>query len=116
MSGFTVKLEYAELDIAKLSDKELSELIRRAMSEFQHRLDNPRFDFVNQPAPKAVAFKPPVGKIAFIKNCLKKEYVHAEMKDEYKALAKEYADWFRSQGYPSDLRGSTMKRWKEYGA
>lgn len=116
MAGFTVKHEYAELDIAKLSDKELSELIKRAMIEFQRRLDDPRVDFTALPEPKAVAFKPPVSKIAFIRKCLEKEYVHAEMKDEYKALAKEYSDWFRSMGYPADLRGASMKRWREYGA
>jgi hypothetical protein len=109
---FTIKHEYSNIDFSALSDSELTELITRAMTEFQKRLDKPVFE--NRREERKVVYSPSARQLTFIENCLSGGYVHASEKDKYKALAKEFAEWFSSKGYPTDLRGSDLERWKRY--
>ncbi len=109
---FTIKHEYSNIDFSALTDSELAELIKRAMTEFQRRLEQP--EFKKQTEKTKVVYSPSSRQLVFIENCLSGEYVHASKKDEYKALAKEFAEWFRSKGYPTDLRGSDFDRWNRY--
>jgi hypothetical protein len=41
---FPIKHEYSNIDFSALTDSELTELIKRAMTEFQNRLNNPVFE------------------------------------------------------------------------
>lgn len=109
---FTIKHEYSNIDFSALTDSELSELIKRAMTEFQRRLDQPVFK--KQIEKKNVVYSPSARQLTFIENCLSGGYVHAAQKDEYKVLAKEFSEWFRSKGYPTDLRGSDFELWNRY--
>lgn len=109
---FTIKHEYSNIDFSALTDSELTKLIKRAMTEFQNRLNNPVFE--NRREERKVVYSPSSRQLTFIGKCLSGGYVHASMKDEYKALAKEFSEWFRSKGYPTDLRGSDFERWKRY--
>ncbi|MDR8481885.1 hypothetical protein [Serratia nevei] len=97
---FTIKHEYSNIDFSALTDSELTELIKRAMTEFQNRLSNPVFE--KRREERKVVYSPSERQLTFIEKCLSGGYVHASMKDDYKALAKEFSEWFRSKGYPTD--------------
>ncbi|PQQ37224.1 hypothetical protein C6H68_14190 [Photorhabdus luminescens] len=57
---------------------------------------------------------PRESKERFIRSCLGKEYVHADMKNKYQDIAKKYPEWFECNELPLDLRGSEYKRYREY--
>ena len=110
-----IEVKYADLKMNELSDKELSDLIKMAMTEFQNRLDLPTVSRNPQQIPeRKVIFSPPDNHIVFINKKKKKEYVHADEKDRYKELASKYIEWFKLNAYPMDLRGSEFRKWKEY--
>lgn len=103
--------EYAQLDLSSLSTERLFSLNAEIMKELQSRV----ISTVHvQKKEHVVVVSPSDFEHTFIRNCLREDYVHAEMKDRYRDLAKEYPDFFKRNGYPTDLRGSSLNRWKKY--
>ncbi|HEM8530323.1 TPA: hypothetical protein U2Q16_000918 [Citrobacter koseri] len=102
-----------ELDLRKLSKKALLQLISEAANELHRRESSS--SFVEPAAAEETALSPGQADLVFINNCLNaSDYVHADAKDRYKQLASKYSEWFAYKGYPRDLRGSDLKKWKQY--
>ncbi|WP_434526384.1 hypothetical protein [Photorhabdus asymbiotica] len=109
---FKESKEFIEIDITKASSDELLSLIHIASTELRNRLKQPAVVRVVESKPIVTA--PPQHEERFIRNCLKKSYVHASMKDDYKNSAKKYPEWFEINKLPTDLRGSELKKYREY--
>ncbi|MCW7763398.1 hypothetical protein [Photorhabdus luminescens] len=105
--------KFTEIDITKASSDELVLLIEVAGTELRKRFDQSAV-VKAEPKPKVTAIVPTEREKNFIRNCLRKEYVHADMKNQYRDIAKKYLEWFEVNELPQDLRGGEYKRYRAY--
>lgn len=106
-----IQHDYAQIDISSLSTEKLFSLNAQIMIELNHRMSTPK---LTQKPEQEIVFSPSASQITFINSCLGQDYVHAEMKDQYRDLAKEFPEFFSKKGYPVSLRGSDVSKWKKY--
>lgn len=103
-----------EIEMHKLSNASLLEIIQSATAELQRRTAIPHFREPQEDKWDKPALSPSADEIRFILNCLERDYVHAEAKDQWRELSRKYAQWFAFKRYPESLRGADFKRWKAY--
>lgn len=105
------------MNLSKLSLAELETLICSAMTEYRQRIEGPRF-VAEESAPSAPPARAPSEKdqseIAFLINSLRSgSFAYADEVSFYRRMHREYPQWFKHKGYPSDLRSSPARRDKE---
>lgn len=106
------------MNLSKLSQQELVELIRKASDELAARLARPEFERIASPKAVIVMREPPADEKEYclmIKMLLRRgEYIRAEERRRVAEIARQYPEWVKRQGLPTESGTGAWRQAKEF--
>lgn len=109
-----------KFDPSRYSDAGLAQLIEAASKELARRLIERGPEVITKPAqakPPVIIDEPSGEEKQFVfatAEAARKSFVRSAERSRYKEIYARHESWFKSQRLPSDIGGSTGKKWAEF--